>query len=189
MDFTGAILAIIVFTPLFILIPILIKLDSSGPVLFKQKRCGRDGREFDMYKFRSMVRDAPELREDLKSEVDGSVFKVKDDPRITRVGRFLRRTSLDELPQVFCILRGDMSMVGPRPLADAEMSADREWKRVRLSVKPGLTGLWQVKGRGMRDFSNWIRYDTEYVRKRSIFMDVKIIAMTVWTVIKGKGAY
>ncbi len=136
-----------------------------------------------------MVKDAPELREDLENDVDGSVFKLKDDPRITRVGRLLRRTSLDELPQVYCVLKGDMSMVGPRPLEDTEMSADRDWKRVRLSVKPGLTGLWQVKGRGMRDFNNWVKYDTEYVRKRSILMDIKIILMTVLAVIRGRGAF
>ncbi|HLC18645.1 MAG TPA: sugar transferase [Thermodesulfobacteriota bacterium] len=177
------------FSPLFILIPILIKLDSRGPVFFKQKRCGLGGREFEMYKFRSMVNDAPVMREDLSSEVEGSVFKIKKDPRITRIGRFLRRTSLDELPQFLCILKGDMSLVGPRPLADEEMSADRKWKRMRLTVKPGLTGLWQVKGRATGKFTDWVRYDEEYVEKRSLFLDIKLLLLTIWTVITGRGAY
>jgi len=189
MDIAGAFFAILIFSPLFILIPILIKLDSRGPVFFKQKRCGLGGREFEMYKFRSMVNDAPVMREDLSSEVEGSVFKIKKDPRITRIGRFLRRTSLDELPQFLCILKGDMSLVGPRPLADEEMSADRKWKRMRLTVKPGLTGLWQVKGRATGKFTDWVRYDEEYVEKRSLFLDIKLLLLTIWTVITGRGAY
>jgi len=189
MDIAGAFFAILIFSPLFILIPILIKLDSRGPVFFKQKRCGLGGREFEMYKFRSMVNDAPVMREDLSSEVEGSVFKIKKDPRITRIGRFLRRTSLDELPQFLCILKGDMSLVGPRPLADEEMSADRKWKRMRLTVKPGLTGLWQVKGRATGKFTDWVRYDEEYVEKGSLFLDIKLLLLTIWTVITGRGAY
>src|SRR3972149_9456604 len=189
MDIAGAFFAILIFSPLFILIPILIKLDSRGPVFFKQKRCGLGGREFEMYKFRSMVNDAPVMREDLSSEVEGSVFKIKKDPRITRIGRFLRRTSLDELPQFLCILKGDMSLVGPRPLADEEMSADRKWKRMRLTVQPGLTGLWQGKGRATGKFTDWVRYDEEDVEKGSLFLDIKLLLLTIWTVITGRGAY
>lgn len=188
-DITGAVFGIFFFSPLFILMPLLIKLDSPGPVFFIQKRCGKGGKEFGMYKFRSMIKDADMLKSQLQSEVEGSVFKVKDDPRITRMGRFLRRTSLDELPQLFNVLAGNMSLVGPRPLAEEEMSADENWRRLRLTVKPGITGLWQIKGRGNREFSDWIRYDTKYIMNRSLLLDIKILLMTVVVVLKGKGAY
>lgn len=188
-DIAGALSGIIFLSPFAILIPILIKLDSPGPVFFIQRRCGKDGKEFGMYKFRSMVKDAHLMRSLLQNEVEGSVFKIKDDPRITRVGKILRSTSIDELPQLFNVLRGEMSLVGPRPLAADEMSADENWRELRLRVKPGITGLWQVMGRGNREFSEWIQYDTEYVMNQSLFLDIKILFMTVRVVLKGRGAY
>lgn len=188
-DILGAVFAILLFLPFFILISVLIKLDSDGPVFFMQRRCGKNGKEFWMYKFRSMAKDAHLMRPQLQNEVEGSVFKMKDDPRITRIGRFLRRTSLDELPQLFNVLRGEMSLVGPRPLASEEMTADEKWRELRLTVKPGITGLWQVKGRGNREFSEWVRYDTEYVMNQSFLLDVKILLMTFVVVLRGKGAY
>lgn len=188
-DVVGAVSGIIFLSPFAILIPILIKLDSPGPVFFIQRRCGKDGKEFGMYKLRSMVKDAHLMRPLLKNEVEGSVFKIKNDPRITRVGKILRSTSIDELPQLFNVLRGEMSLVGPRPLAADEMTADENWRELRLRVKPGITGLWQVKGRGGREFAEWIKYDTEYVMNRSLSLDIKILFMTVWVVLKGRGAY
>lgn len=188
-DLTLVLLGLIFLIPLFIVIGALIKLDSPGPVFFVQRRCGKGGIEFGMYKFRSMVKDADIIKAQLKNEVEGSVFKIENDPRITRVGKFLRRTSLDELPQLFNILIGNMSIVGPRPLASKEMEADNEWEKIRLSVKPGLTGLWQIKGRHTKRFADWVKYDTEYVKNRSLLLDLKIIFMTIVIVLKGKGSY
>lgn len=188
-DIIGAVSGIIFLSPFAILILILIKLDSPGPVFFIQRRCGKDCKEFGMYKFRSMIKDAHLMRPLLQNEVEGSVFKIKNDPRITRVGKILRSTSIDELPQLLNVLRGEMSLVGPRPLAADEMTADENWRELRISVKPGITGLWQVKGRGGREFAEWIKYDTEYVMNRSLSLDIKILFMTVWVVLKGRGAY
>lgn len=188
-DITGALFGIIILLPIFILTALLIKLDSEGPVFFAQKRCGRGSREFNMYKFRSMIKNADILKLHLQNEAEGSVFKIRNDPRITRIGKILRRTSMDELPQIFNVLRGEMSLVGPRPLSIEEMKADEEWMKLRLSVKPGMTGLWQIKGRGNKRFADWLRYDTEYVKNKSLLLDIKILFMTVWVVIKGKGAY
>jgi len=188
-DIVGDIVGILLFIPIFILVPLIIKFDSPGPVFYIQRRCGQNGREFKMYKFRSMVKDAEVLRAGLQSEVGGSVFKIENDPRVTRVGRLLRRTSIDELPQLFNVLKGDMSLVGPRPLSAEEMSGDKEWRELRLRVNPGITGLWQVKARDSRKFEDWIRYDTEYVINQSLFLDIKILLMTVKAVIRGRGAY
>lgn len=185
-DLMGSIALFMGALPIFIIIPILIKLDSKGSVFFCQKRCGKNGSEFYMYKFRTMVTDAEELKKLLESDVDGPMFKKKDDPRVTRVGRLLRKYSLDELPQLINIFLGDMSIVGPRPLAAEEMEGNDVWRQGRLSVKPGLTGLWQVKGRSSHLFSDWIKYDLEYVRRRSPFFDLKIILMTVMSVLRRK---
>ena len=152
-----------------------------------QKRCGKDGREFNMYKFRTMVKDAETLKKRLKNEMDGPMFKLKDDPRITVIGGILRKLSLDELPQLLNVLKGEMSLVGPRPLADEEMVGDDIWREIRLSVRPGMTGLWQIMGRDSGKFSDWITYDTEYVQKRSLFMDIKILFLTITTVLCNKG--
>ncbi|MBZ0157686.1 MAG: sugar transferase [Alphaproteobacteria bacterium] len=202
MDVFLGIFFLITFSPLFFLVALLIKLDSEGPVFFRQKRCGKGGREFFMYKFRTMVKNAEALKKALTNEVDGPMFKVKNDPRITKIGRILRQWSLDELPQLINVVKGEMSLVGPRPLAKNEMPVTEEelpftkdktpvditWKETRLRVKPGMTGLWQVKGRGSGKFSCWIKYDVEYVQKRSVFLDMKILFLTLNAVLRRKGA-
>jgi lipopolysaccharide/colanic/teichoic acid biosynthesis glycosyltransferase len=181
-DIFGSLTILFLNLPLFILASIMIKLDTRGPVFFRQKRCGIGGKEFGMYKFRTMVENADSIKNEVENVVDGPMFKSKKDPRITRVGRMLRKTSVDELPQVLNVLNGEMSLVGPRPLAMEEMEGNDTWKSMRLSVKPGLTGLWQIRGRGTHKFSDWVKYDVEYVRKRSILLDIKIILMTVGVV-------
>ena len=181
----GSIL-LVISIPFFSVVATLIKITSSGPVFFLQKRCGKNRREFKMYKFRTMIKDAESLKKKLKSDVDGPMFKMKNDPRITSIGRFLRRWSLDELPQLFNVLKGEMSLVGPRPLSNDEMTRNNEWKETRLSVKPGVTGLWQIMGKSSGKFSDWIKYDTEYVKKRSLFFDFKILSLTITAVLKNK---
>lgn len=181
----GSIL-LVISIPFFSVVATLIKITSSGPVFFLQKRCGKNRREFKMYKFRTMIKDAELLKKKLKSDVDGPMFKMKNDPRITSIGRFLRRWSLDELPQLFNVLKGEMSLVGPRPLSNDEMTRNNEWKETRLSVKPGVTGLWQTTGKSSGKFSDWIKYDTEYVKKRSLFFDFKILSLTIIAVLKNK---
>lgn len=187
LDILCSFLLLVISIPLFFIIAILIKIDSKGPIFFLQKRCGKDGREFNMYKFRTMVKDAETLKKRLKNEMDGPMFKLKNDPRITGVGGILRKLSLDELPQLLNVLKGEMSLVGPRPLADEEMVGDDIWREIRLSVRPGMTGLWQIMGRDSGKFSDWITYDTEYVQKRSLFMDIKILFLTITTVLCNKG--
>ena len=177
------------FLPLFFIVAILIKIDSKGPVFFLQKRCGTNGRIFHMYKCRTMVRDAEALKKRLKNEMDGPMFKMRNDPRITEVGRILRKCSLDELPQLFNVLKGEMSLVGPRPLADEEMEGDELWRKIRLSVKPGMTGLWQVMGRATGKFSDWVNYDIEYVQTRSLCMDIKILFLTIFALFNNEGVY
>lgn len=145
------------------------------------------GREFYMYKFRTMVTDAELLKTRLKNEVDGPMFKMANDPRVTKVGRILRKWSIDEMPQLWNVLKGEMSLVGPRPLADEEMAGNELWKTTRLSVKPGLTGLWQIRGRRSGKFSDWVMYDTEYVQNKSFFTDIKILFLTVIAVFRNKG--
>ncbi len=187
LDILCSFLLLVISIPLFFIIAILIKIDSKGPAFFLQKRCGKDGREFNMYKFRTMVKDAETLKKRLKNEMEGPMFKLKNDPRITWVGRLLRKLSLDELPQLLNVLKGEMSLVGPRPLADEEMVGDDIWREIRLSVRPGMTGLWQIMGRDSGKFRDWITYDTEYVQKRSLFMDIKILFLTITTVLCNKG--
>ena len=139
-----------------------------------------------MYKFRTMVIAAELLKKRLVNEVDGPMFKMKNDPRITKVGRILRRWSLDELPQLFNVLKGEMSLVGPRPLSSKEMIGDDNWRKIRLSVKPGITGLWQIMGRSSNKFGAWIKYDIEYVQKRSFLMDIKILLLTTIAVLRSE---
>lgn len=177
---------LVISIPFFSVVATLIKITSSGPVFFLQKRCGKNGMEFNMYKFRTMIKDAETLKKKLQSDVDGPMFKMKNDPRITSIGRFLRRWSLDELPQLFNVLKGEMSLVGPRPLSNDEMTRNNEWKEIRLSVKPGVTGLWQITGKSSGKFSDWIKCDTEYVKKRSLFFDFKILSLTITAVLKNK---
>jgi lipopolysaccharide/colanic/teichoic acid biosynthesis glycosyltransferase/NDP-sugar pyrophosphorylase family protein len=187
MDLVLSSLLLLLGLPLLVLIALVIKLDSSGPVLFGQNRCGKDGKEFRMLKFRTMVPDAEKRQAVLRARngVDGPMFKLEEDPRITRVGKFLRKTSLDELPQLINVLRGEMSLVGPRPLAYAEMKFCPSWRDFRLMVTPGVTGLWQVESRNRNRFSDWIRYDIEYVQTQSLSVDLRILIGTVAVLLKG----
>jgi len=189
-DFVGSIIFIILFSPLFLLITLLIKTDSRGPALYRQIRCGLNGRKFTFYKFRSMIEKAEEKKNELSvfNQMNGPVFKMKDDPRITRMGRILRRTSLDELPQLFNVLKGDMSFVGPRPPLPEEVEKYEGWQRRRLSMKPGITGLWQVSGRNQIDFDRWMKLDLEYIDNWSLWLDFKILLKTIPVVLSGKGA-
>jgi exopolysaccharide biosynthesis polyprenyl glycosylphosphotransferase len=179
-----------VLSPLLALIAIAIKLDSPGPVLFRQLRCGLHGRPFTFLKFRSMRVDAERLKKHLApyNEMDGPAFKMTNDPRVTPLGRFLRRTSLDELPQLWNIIRGDMSVVGPRPAVLDEVRQYEPWQRRRLSMKPGLTCLWQVNGRSELTFDEWMRLDLEYIDNWSLWLDVKIAFKTIPAVLLGRGA-
>ncbi|MBF0459064.1 MAG: sugar transferase [Nitrospirae bacterium] len=188
MDIAGSFLLLVMLAPWMLIIAVLIVIDSDGGVFFPQRRCGKDGVDFIMYKFRTMVKNADEIKEELVNEVEGPVFKVKDDPRITRAGRFLRKWSIDELPQLFNVLRGDMSLVGPRPLEESEMVGDDNWKSARLSIKPGLTGLWQVMGRDTCKFIDWVNYDIKYVENQSLFLDFKILFLTIGAVLGRKGS-
>ena len=190
LDITGATIGILLAGPILLFTAIAIKISAPGPVFFRQVRAGRQGRKFTMIKFRSMVVDAEAQREKLAhlNEMDGPVFKIKHDPRITRVGRFIRSTSIDELPQLFNVLAGDMSLVGPRPPLPSEVIEYEPWQRRRLSVKPGLTGLWQVSGRNHVDFDQWMALDLEYIDNWSLWLDIKIILKTVPAVLRGSGA-
>lgn len=189
-DLVLSTLAIVFFSPLMILVAILIKLTSKGPVLFKQTRVGLQGRRFTLYKFRSMVVDAEKRRKELEShnEMDGPVFKIKNDPRITAIGSFLRKTSIDELPQFFNVLKGDMSIVGPRPPLVHEVEEYQVWQRRRLSLKPGITCIWQVSGRNKISFDQWMKMDLEYIDNWSLMLDLKILIRTFFVVLIGYGA-
>jgi len=189
LDICGSLFFCIIFAPVFLVIAVIIKLDSEGSVFFLQRRCGRGGKEFYMYKFRTMINGADSLKNGLKNEVDGPMFKVQNDPRVTKIGKFLRAWSLDELPQLFNVIKGEMSLVGPRPLAKEEMVKNNHWMETRLQVKPGMTGLWQVKGRGTRKFSDWVKYDIEYVQKWSFLLDIKILFWTIPAVLRRNGAH
>ncbi|MCB9763164.1 MAG: sugar transferase [Alphaproteobacteria bacterium] len=190
MDIVLSSCALLALTPVFLVTAILIKLDDPGPIFFGQTRSGLYGRTFTMWKFRSMVADAEKLRARLEAEneMDGPVFKMTDDPRITRVGRFIRKTSIDELPQFWNVLKGEMSLVGPRPPIPAEVAEYERWQRRRLSMKPGITCIWQVSGRNNVDFKTWMRQDLEYIDNWSLLLDVKLLAMTVPVVLLGTGA-
>lgn len=170
---------------------ILIKVDSPGPVFFKQQRIGKDGTPFLLYKFRSMFKDADAIVEKLKdlNEAEGPIFKIKKDPRITRAGAILRKTSMDELPQLMNVIKGDMSLVGPRPPLPREVDKYTDYQRGRLAVKPGLTCLWQVQGRSSIPFDKWVELDLEYIRIQSLWLDLKILLKTIPAVLKGTGAW
>lgn len=177
--------------PLAALISLAIRLDSPGPVIFAQQRVGKDGRLFTCYKFRTMVADAEARKAELErmNEADGPLFKMRDDPRMTRTGRVLRRLSLDELPQLWNVVRGEMSWVGPRPPTPAEVASYEEWHRRRLSGVPGLTGLWQVLGRSDTSFDEMVRLDIYYIENWSLGMDLRILLQTLPAVLSGRGAY
>jgi exopolysaccharide biosynthesis polyprenyl glycosylphosphotransferase len=188
MDVVGAAVGIVVLGPLIIGLALAIKLDSSGPVLFRQRRIGRTGDEFEVLKFRSMVEDAEGMKDQLRehNEAEG-LFKITDDPRITRVGRFLRRTSLDELPQLFNVMRGNMSLVGPRPLVPDEDALIEGWQRRRLAVKPGMTGLWQIFGSSRIPMHEMVKIDYLYGANWSLWLDLKILLRTVPYVLSRRG--
>ena len=190
-DLAGAIVLLIVGSPFLSLISLAIAIDSPGPVLFRQTRTGIDGKLFEMFKFRSMWKGAEQELQNLleSNEATGPMFKMKEDPRVTRVGRFLRRTSLDELPQLLNVLRGEMSLVGPRPPIPSEVEDYLPWHRKRLDVPPGLTGLWQVSGRSLLSFDDQVLLDIYYIENWSIWLDLKILLRTIPQVITGDGAY
>ena len=190
-DIICSFVGILVLSPLFIIIAIIIKFTSKGPVFFSQKRVGRNGKEFDMYKFRSMVVNAEELKEKLaaQNEMSGPMFKMKDDPRVTKVGKFIRKTSIDELPQLWNVLKGDMSLVGPRPSLPKEVAQFDEWMYKRLEVKPGLTCYWQVSGRNNIDFEDWMKLDIRYVEEKNLWIDIKLICKTVFVLFGDKNAH
>ncbi|MGH7371573.1 MAG: sugar transferase, partial [Candidatus Methylomirabilales bacterium] len=189
-DIMGSIVLLLLTAPLWILIGAAIKLTSAGPVFFRQIRVGLHGRPFTFLKFRSMVADAEERLDEVAhlNEMSGPAFKAKHDPRVTPVGRLLRKTSLDELPQLINVLRGEMSLVGPRPPLPSEVVTYEPWQRRRLSMKPGITCLWQVNGRNKIDFDKWMRLDLEYIDNWSLALDLKIVGKTVPAVLLGKGA-
>jgi exopolysaccharide biosynthesis polyprenyl glycosylphosphotransferase len=189
-DVVLASLLLVLLSPVFLVIALLIRLTSHGPVLFRQTRCGLHGRSFVFLKFRSMQLDAEALKSTLAAfnEMDGPAFKMTNDPRVTPMGRFLRRTSLDELPQLWNILKGDMSFVGPRPAVIEEVRQYEPWQRRRLSMKPGLTCLWQVSGRNELTFDEWMRLDLEYIDNWSLWLDLKIALLTIPAVVRGRGA-
>lgn len=190
-DIVLSLVGLIILAIPCLIIAILIKLCDGGPVLYTQARVGKDGKIFKIYKFRSMYVDADKLLDKLseQNEVTGPMFKMKNDPRITSVGRFLRKTSLDELPQLWNVLLGDMSLVGPRPPLPKEVAKYSEYDRQRLWVIPGCTGLWQATERNDVGFDRMVELDLEYIQKRSLMFDAKIILMTFWVIIHPNGAY
>jgi lipopolysaccharide/colanic/teichoic acid biosynthesis glycosyltransferase len=190
-DVCFALVGLVLLAPLLPLVILLIKLDSEGSILFAQRRVGQGGKLFTCYKFRSMVQGAEAMKAELAelNEATGAAFKIREDPRITKVGAFLRRSSLDEVPQLFNVLCGQMSVVGPRPQIPTEVELYEPWQRRRLDVKPGITCLWQIAGRSHVGFDEWMRLDLEYVRRRSLRLDLWIVLHTLPAVIARKGAY
>jgi exopolysaccharide biosynthesis polyprenyl glycosylphosphotransferase len=184
-------LVFLALAPLLGAIAVAIKLDSPGPVFYRQQRVGKDGRRFWMLKFRSMQQDADRLRDELRAqnEATGPLFKIRRDPRVTRVGRVLRRSSLDELPQLFNVLKGEMSLVGPRPPLPSEVAEYEDWQHGRLRAVPGMTGLWQVSGRSEVPFLEMVRLDLHYIRNWSLSLDLEIMLRTIPTVLTNRGAY
>ncbi|MFU7590452.1 sugar transferase [Priestia sp. RMT2NF4] len=192
MDIIGATTGLIVLMIVFIVIALLIKWeDPKGSIFFSQKRIGKNGKEFNMYKFRSMVSDAEERLVELleHNETTGAMFKMKNDPRVTRIGRFIRKTSIDELPQLINVLKGDMSLVGPRPPLVREVNEYTEYQMQRLLVTPGCTGLWQVSGRSNVGFEDMVELDLTYITTRSLTADIKIILQTIFMLFGSKNAY
>ena len=189
-DIIGSLFGIIVFSPIMLIIAVAIKLESRGSILFSQDRVGQHNKVFKMYKFRSMVLNAEELKESLehKNEMSGPMFKIKDDPRVTKVGKFIRRTSLDEFAQFINVLKGDMSLVGPRPNLPKEVAQFDDYQKQKLTVKPGLTCYWQVMGRNSIGFDEWIQLDIKYIKERSTLVDLKLIFMTFALVFGDKNA-
>ncbi|WP_230931964.1 sugar transferase [Priestia sp. TSO9] len=191
-DILGSLIGLVILSVFILVIAIAIKLeDPKGPIFFSQKRIGKDGKEFDMYKFRSMVTDAEERLKDLLelNETTGAMFKMKNDPRVTRIGHLIRKTSIDELPQLFNVLKGDMSLVGPRPPLPREVAEYTNYDKQRLLVVPGCTGLWQISGRSNIGFKEMVNLDLEYIQKRTTLIDLKIIFKTVLVLFGSKDAF
>ncbi|MEW4209503.1 sugar transferase [Priestia megaterium] len=191
-DIAGATVGLLVLFVVFFIVGLLIKLeDPSGSIFFSQKRVGKNGKEFNMYKFRSMISDAEAKLAELleQNEATGAMFKMKNDPRVTKIGRFIRKTSIDELPQLFNVLKGDMSLVGPRPPLVREVSEYNEYQKQRLLVTPGCTGLWQVSGRSNVGFEEMVELDLTYMTTRSLKTDITIICRTVFLLFGSKNAY
>jgi lipopolysaccharide/colanic/teichoic acid biosynthesis glycosyltransferase len=192
LDFTVSLAALVVLSPVFLVTALLIKLRDRGPILFVQKRVGKDGRLFDFYKFRSMVVGAERQRADLllsNDHGDSITFKMKRDPRVTWIGRIIRRTSIDELPQFLNVLKGDMTLVGPRPALPCEVEQYSDNDRRRLEVTPGLTCIWQISGRAILPFEEQVRLDVAYIECQSLLLDLQILARTIPAVLSGRGAY
>ena len=189
-DIICSLMAVIILLPIFFIVFLAIKIESKGPVIFSQERVGINNKSFKMYKFRSMVVNAEDLKEVLKkqNERKGPMFKIKDDPRVTRVGKFIRKTSIDELPQLLNILKGEMSIVGPRPSLPNEVREFEPWMMDRLKVKPGLTCYWQVSGRDQIGFEKWMELDVKYVKDRSFLLDLKLIFKTFFVLFGDKNA-
>lgn len=190
MDIICSMSALIVLAPILIVVAILIKIESKGPVIFSQERVGINNKKFKMYKFRSMVVNAEDMKEKLEkqNERKGPMFKIKNDPRITTIGRFIRKTSIDELPQLINILKGEMSIVGPRPSLPKEVIQFEPWMLERLKVKPGLTCYWQVQGRDHIEFEDWMRLDVKYVKDRNFLLDIKLMFKTFFVFLGDQNA-
>ncbi len=190
-DIVASIVGLIVLAPLFLVVAILIKREDGGPIFFVQERTGLNNKPFKMYKFRTMCENAAEMHKFLleQNELDGPAFKMKEDPRITHIGKFLRHTSIDELPQLLNILKGEMSVVGPRPLPVYETDQMTDYQNTRHLVKPGLTCYWQVMGRTEVPFEEWMELDQKYLEKRSVATDIGLIVMTFRALTAGDGAY
>jgi lipopolysaccharide/colanic/teichoic acid biosynthesis glycosyltransferase len=191
LDVVGSALALVVLSPLYLVISILIKATSRGPVFYRWKVVGEGGRYITSYKFRSMIENADQLKHLLQeqNEMKGPVFKLRNDPRVTPIGRFLRKFSLDELPQLWSVLKGDLSLVGPRPPLQTEWVRFTDRQKLKLSVKPGLTCLWQISGRNkIQDFDEWVNLDLEYIRRWNFWLDLKILFQTVPAILTGRGA-
>ena len=190
-DFGASLVGLVCLSPVLLVTAAAIKLESEGPIIFSQDRVGLNGKKFKMYKLRSMVSNAEELKEKLleQNEMSGPMFKMKDDPRITKVGKFIRKTSIDELPQLINVLKGDMSLVGPRPSLPKEVEQFEPWMYERIQVKPGLTCYWQVSGRNNIDFEDWMKLDIKYVRERNLFLDMKLVIKTFFVLFGDKNAH
>jgi len=190
-DIVIAMTLLALLSPLLLAVALLVKVTSKGPIFYRWRVVGKNGRHFAGYKFRTMVDNADRLKSGLMADnqMRGPVFKMRDDPRVTRCGRTLRRFSLDELPQLWSVLKGDMSLVGPRPPLQEEYAHFSEWQKEKLAAQPGITCLWQVSGRNrIRDFDEWVRLDLEYIRTWSLWLDVKILFRTAIAVVTGRGA-
>jgi exopolysaccharide biosynthesis polyprenyl glycosylphosphotransferase len=189
-DILGSFFGLIILSPIMLIAAMAIKVESKGPIIFTQDRVGLNGEIFKIYKFRSMVVNAEKTLKYLKdkNEMSGPVFKIKDDPRVTKVGKFIRKTSIDELPQLFNVLKGDMSLVGPRPNLPKEVMQYTEFQKQKLLAKPGLTCYWQVMGRNTIDFEDWIKLDIKYIQERSLWVDIKLIFKTFFVLFGDENA-